>query len=283
MSAFSKERVSQLQDEVRSLRSMSPSSPSRVIVTSSPSIRASEPHFPRSIPVNIQPRFDLPPRFPTSGDGASDVSDDEEDDGNTVTTRLSTVPASERSAQLSEEEYEDAAEETVVLPQASVEDEEEGDVDEEGEILEADEDEDEPGQRERNLADREMRLAERESQRARDAFESGNKAFAKQVSVAHSCMLFASDIDSSSKKPPWTTERVLENIIAQQLQRSSTLSTRTIIPPTPAVHGWTSTDFTHAKHSSSCETTLRCVVLAKSDAARSLLEGGIIVLVVWRG
>ena len=39
----------------------------------------------------------------------------------------------------------------------------------------------EPGQKERDLADREISIADQESQGARSAFESGNKALARQV------------------------------------------------------------------------------------------------------
>lgn len=185
LSAFTKDRVAQLQDEVRSLKSMSPSSPSRVIVTSSPSIRASEPHFPRTAQ---GPKLPLELRLsdfrPPTEDG-SDVSDAEvEEDRYTAPSPVSLHH--EGLSEVEEGEYEDAvaAQETEVVQMLEEEEE-----DEEAQVI--DEEESEPGQRERGLAEREQRLADRESQRARDAFESGNKAFARQVCIAsfliHGC------------------------------------------------------------------------------------------------
>ena len=173
----------------------------RHFVTQYPSIRASFPsERPKKLPLEARIQ-DLRP--PTEDE--SDVSDVEADeDGYTGTTCLS-VRHEEELSEIEEGEYEDAVAEEAV---GMLEDDDEEEV---GRVM--NEDEDEPGQMERGLAEREMRLAERESQRAREAFESGNKAFARQVCVLWllgvSCLKYRkkSPVERICHVPPRPSQR----------------------------------------------------------------------------
>ncbi|KAH8116471.1 hypothetical protein DFH11DRAFT_1725250 [Phellopilus nigrolimitatus] len=131
---YAKQRVTQLQEEVRSLRGQDSRSPTP--------LRAPPPAAPIRTP---------------SPDLGSEYSEQEEADD-----RLSEGDIEEEEAYSDDDDV----------------DHEDPDVADEEEVKEEDS---APGTKLRNLAAREGRLADREFQRAREAYTSGDKAFAKKL------------------------------------------------------------------------------------------------------
>ncbi|EJD07308.1 uncharacterized protein FOMMEDRAFT_164311 [Fomitiporia mediterranea MF3/22] len=184
---YSKQRVQQLQDEVHSLRSTSRSaSPSQSpaftttalryapSVTSPPTqvhVLSNTSHLriptasPSRAPSPLRRAVTPPPRAPSATpELESDYSEEEEDD---ETGRLT------EEEEVREEVAEAEAEEAELSAEAH-------DGRRPG-SNEADQVDDAPGQELRRLAVREGRLADREYERAREAYASGDKAFAKKL------------------------------------------------------------------------------------------------------
>lgn len=153
---FEKEKATRLQEEVLSLReARSPQSHSHATLTpsTSTSSRTHSPEpptqatTPRASPLHLQHQ----PAVYEDGDddSASDF------DGDAAEGEVEDLLNEEAEEQKEEEEEPDADEDTT------------------------------PGQKLRALANREGRLAEREFQRAKQAYASGDKAFAKKVRMIH--------------------------------------------------------------------------------------------------